>query len=403
MEGSRRRARSRAARSAATAAAVAHLAPLAFRVAVALIGRNARAAPAAAPADPPAYTVLGALRGEEARAGRWIDAVAALHHPRERLDVMVLVEADDAPTRRAAERAARRLGEPGWLRVVTVPPGEPRTKPRALAHGLALARGDLLVVYDAEDVPDPWQLRDAAAVFAAGGPRLACVQARPAVVPPRGDALGRVMAAEYRLWHGGFLPGLARLGAPVPLAGTSNHLRVAALRAVGGWDPRNVAEDADLGVRLARAGLRTRTIASPTREESTPEGVAAWVRQRSRWSRGFVQTWLAALRPRGALRRELGAGRAACVHLTIAGTVASQLAAPAAWILCPAAAMAGVLLRLAGCRALRGGAEGLGAAALAAPAASLLEGVAAWRGLWLLARDPGRWERTAHPVRPGSP
>ena len=435
MRGSRGRARaegSLAAAGATTARALgwgavaAHAAGLGFRIGVALLGRGAPGAPAPAvpaPSPAPVFTVLGPLRDEAGRVGPWLDAVAALRYPRERLDVVLLLEPDDPATRRAAEREAARLGHPRWLRLLVVPPGGPRTKPRALNHGLAAAAGELLVVYDAEDLPDPDQLLAAAAGFAGHPAEVACLQARPVVAAPAGDRFGRLMAAEYRLWHGGFLPGLARLGAPLPLAGTSNHLRVEPLRRLGGWDPRNVTEDAELGLRLARAGLRTEVLASRTVEDATPPGVSAWLRQRSRWSKGYMQTWLGAVGRPGRLAAQLGAGRAACVHLTLAGTAAVQLATPLLWaagavwaaraaagrrrrptaleLAGAASAVGGTLARLAALRALRGDAEGVGRAGLAAPLYWALEGVAAWRGLHGLIVAPERWDKTAHPPAPG--
>lgn len=388
---------------------------------MALLGRDRPGTVPPAPPTLPPYTVLGPLLHEAERAATWTRAVEALEYPKHLLDVQVLVEEDDRATRRAAREEIERRGRPPLLRLVVVPAGEPRTKPRALMHGLTLARGDLLVVCDAEDVPDRDQLIAAAGAFATAPADVACLQARLVISEDGGGVFERLMAADYRLWHGGFLPGLARLRAPVPLAGTSNHLRVGALRALGGWDPWNVAEDADLGIRLARAGFATRTLPSRTLERSTPSSAVAWVRQRSRWSKGFAQTWVAAARTPLALVRELGWGRAACLHLTLAGTLALQLATPVLWAsLCGAAATrlarpscsrsraldrpclvslaGGTALRLASLRALRGTAAGLGAVGLAAPLYWALEGVAAWRGLCQLAWAPSRWEKTDHPV-----
>jgi|GEM_PF-4019976 len=400
-------------------ATAAHALALAARLVMAAAGRGARRHPGGRPADPPRYTVLAALRGEAARVPPLVAALAALRHPRDRLEVMLLLEADDAETRAAAREAIAAHGSPPWLRAEIVPPGGPRTKPNALQHGLARARGDLLVVYDAEDVPAPDQLARAAAAFAALPPEVVCLQARPVLVARPGDPLGRLMAAEYRFWHGWVIPGLVRLGAPVPLAGTSNHLRTGALRALGGWEPRNLTEDAELGVRIAAAGLRTALLDSVTRETSTPPGPRAWIRQRSRWSQGFLQTWWALVRRRPRARG-LPADAAAWAHATLLGTVVLQLTTPVLWVaglagarrLGPAGtAGRAALAVVAGGTALRTGTlaraagQPLGAATLLAPAYWLLEGAAAWRALWALAAHPGRWDRTPHPMPagPGSP
>ncbi|HWH13200.1 MAG TPA: glycosyltransferase, partial [Miltoncostaeaceae bacterium] len=419
----------RVATAGLAATAVVHLAALGFRLALAAARPAPRAPgpPGPPPVPPPRYTVLVALRGEAERVPTLVAALARLDHPRERLEVLLLLEHDDGPTRAAAAAARAAHGDPPWLRVEVVPPGGPRTKPNALNHGLARARGELLVVYDAEDLPDPAQLRRAAAAFAAR-PEVVCLQARPALVAEPRDPLGRLMAAEYRLWHGRVIPGLVRLGAPVPLAGTSNHLRVGALRRLGGWDAGNLTEDAELGLRLARAGHVTALLDSVTREDSTPPGVRAWVRQRSRWSQGYLQTWWGMVRtpavpPPGMTRTgdhhpapgRLRPLQAACAHGILLGTVALQLTTPVLWgggalaAAAPAPALRRVGRRTlavasaagaARAVALRLAAGPVGAPLLLAPGYWALEGLAAWRALHALVAHPGRWERTPHPLRP---
>lgn len=403
--GSRRTPARTAARFLVVTVTAAHLAALAVRLGVAWAGRAGRPQTFEAPHhDPPAYTVMGPLRREAGRVETWLRAVEALKYPRDRLQVLLVVEEDDAPTRAAARQACARRGSPAWLRVVVVPPGGPRTKPRALTHALGQATGELVVVYDAEDAPDPDQLRAAAARFLRAGPDLACLQARLEIRPASGGTRERLMAAEYDLWHGAVLPGLARLGAPVPLGGTSNHLRADALRRLGGWDAANLAEDADLGLRLARAGLRTDVLASVTVEDGTPPGLAAWTRQRARWSGGFAQTWWAAVRT----RRLGGARFALTAHGVVAGSLVLQLTTP----LLAGVALAGagrtrrvalatagvsVLARTGALVAAGRGRPWPGWAALLAPAYLVLEGAAAWRGMWDLVRRPGHWHLTAHP------
>jgi glycosyltransferase XagB len=407
------------ATAAACGLAAAHLVPLAFRLGVAAVGAPRHGAPVDLAASLPVYTVLGPMHREPGRVRPWLDAVRALDYPRRALDVCLLIEADDVATLTAARAEQERLGRPAWLRVLVVPPGGPRTKPNALNHGLAVARGELLVVYDAEDSPAPGQLREAAAAFAALPSRVACLQARLVVAPRPGDRLGGVMAVDYALWHGRFIPGLARLGAPVPLGGTSNHLRVSALRALGGWRPDNLAEDAELGLRLARGGLRTEMISSVTIEDGSPPGLRAWIRQRSRWSQGFAQTWWTGVREGGGLRRDLGAGRAACAHLTLAGTLAMQLSSPALVLGAVAAPLGGGVSRLPAARVCAGAlaasflarllaglawsapGAGRGAGLGPAPAVWLLEGIAAWRALYRAARHPPQWETTPHPIDDG--
>jgi len=185
-----------------------------------------------------------------------------------------------------------------------VPPGLPRTKPRALNYGLARARGEFVVVNDAECRPHPDQLKAAVRAFRAAGKRLACVQAPLVGDGARGWIAGQ-RALEYAVQFGRLLPAQARLGLPIAPGGTSNHFRRRALTSAGGWDAWNVTEDADLGLRLARTGWRVGMIATPT-QEAPPEALLVWINQRSCWLKGFLQTWLVVMRRPRAAMREMG-------------------------------------------------------------------------------------------------
>lgn len=264
----------------------------------------------------PHYTVVVALKDEAAIADQLVARLSALDYPPDRLTGYLVVEACDAATREALQRAAR----PAWMSVLTAPPGKPTTKPRALNVALSIARPGLLTVYDAEDQPAPSQLREAAARFALADSRLACLQAplriRRTDRPMRW--LERQFALEYAALFEVTLPGLARLGMPLPLGGTSNHFRVDALRRIGGWDPWNVTEDADLGFRLHRLGYRCGVLRSPT-WETPPSDVDTWLPQRTRWLKGFMQTW--GVHTRAPLG--LGLTGLASLHLTLGAAIAS--------------------------------------------------------------------------------
>src|SRR3981081_2095520 len=214
-----------------------------------------------------------------------MDTLAALDYPAEKLEVLVLLEADDEETI-AAARAAR---PPATVRLIVVPDAEPRTKPKACNVGLFLARGDLLVIYDAEDRPEPDQLRKAVAAFEEAGEKTVCVQARLRYWNVRTNLLTRMFGLEYGYWFGAMLPGLDRLRLPIPLGGTSHHFPVDAPRRLGGWDPHNVTEDADLGLRAAVEGYRVGVIDSDTDEEACAH-VRPWLRHRSARARGKTQT-----------------------------------------------------------------------------------------------------------------
>ncbi len=234
----------------------------------------------------PAYTVVLALYREAPIVPQLIAAIDALDYPRDQLQVIAAVEADDVATVAACWHEGRRLG----LQIALAGGPAPRTKPRALNAALAMARGDLLVVYDAEDRPHPDQLREAAMAFRQGGERLAVVQSPLRVsAPSQAREIARQFQLEYAALFEVILPFLARLGLPFPLGGTSNHVRRSVLEDLGGWDAWNVTEDADLGFLLAGAGYRCGMLRLPTVESATP-AVRPWLAQRSRWLKGHMQT-----------------------------------------------------------------------------------------------------------------
>jgi cellulose synthase/poly-beta-1,6-N-acetylglucosamine synthase-like glycosyltransferase len=250
--------------------------------------------------DLPVYTVLVPLRDEAHMVGQLAEALRRMDYPPEKLDVLFVVENRSLST---VEAVQRELADPRF-ELVLVPDAMPRTKPKALNYALPLVRGEHLVVYDAEDIPEPRQLRLAASTFAAY-PELMCLQAELVIDNAHERALAALFAGEYAGQFGLMLPLLARLDLPMPLGGTSNHFRTDTLRQVGGWDAFNVTEDADLGVRLARLKLRTATFASRTGEEA-PIHLGAWLRQRSRWMKGWMQTLIVHDRHWRSLLRDLG-------------------------------------------------------------------------------------------------
>lgn len=226
-------------------------------------------------ADLPAYTIVAPLYREAEVAPDLIAALTAIDYPPDRLQALVVLEADDRETLSALTA----LPLPGFVEILIAPPGRPRTKPRACNVALEFATGELLTIYDAEDRPHPGQLREAAARFTSGDARLACLQA-PLRVDPDRRFLPTQFALEYAVQFEAVLPLLDRLGAPFPLGGTSNHFRVAVLKALGGWDAWNVTEDADLGFRLAAEGYRLGVLSSPTFEPA-PDRLSDWLPQRA--------------------------------------------------------------------------------------------------------------------------
>ncbi|WP_207400518.1 glycosyltransferase family 2 protein [Actinomadura roseirufa] len=275
----------------------------------------------------PAYTVLVPLYKEAEVLPHLLDRLGRLDYPADRLQVLLLVEQDDTETRDALPPEL-----PGSFEVVLIPPSAPRTKPKACNVGLAHARGEFVVVYDAEDRPSTGQLREAVLAFRALPDRVVCVQAELQYWNPWTNWLTRCFAAEYATNFSLVLRGLDRHRLPIPLGGTSNHFRAAALRDLGAWDPYNVTEDADLGIRIARRGWDVRMMDSVTEEEANSR-LGNWIRQRSRWIKGHIQTWLVHTRHPVRLWRELGTRGTVAFHLTMGFSTFAALANPLFWAL----------------------------------------------------------------------
>ncbi len=391
-------------------------ASVALRFAALTARAPARADPPLDDRDLPVYSIIAPLYREAKVAGRLIDALEAIDYPKARLDIKIVVERDDLETLTALAR----MRLPARYDVIVAPPGAPATKPRALNVALPFARGDLVVIYDAEDTPAPDQLRRAAARFRAD-PDVDCLQARLVVDNIDDSWLTRMFAMEYAALFDIINPGLAALDAPIALGGTSNHFRAEVLRRVGGWDAWNVTEDADLGLRLARFGRRVGALDSDTYEEA-PADFRNWFGQRRRWLKGWMQTLAVHTRAPRRLFRELGATRALAalalmLGAALGGLLGPALAACALWrvlagqLLAAPTAWQGVgdalalALLLSGFQAivipillaLRG--RGLQRLHRSLPLLPLYYGlvsIAAWAALIDLAWRPYHWSKTEH-------
>ncbi|MGE2735267.1 glycosyltransferase [Mycolicibacterium vaccae] len=364
----------------------------------------------------PTYTILVPAFHEPEVVGELIAGMAAMEYPKDKLQVLLLLEADDEIT----IEAAKRCPAAGLVEIVTVPPAQPRTKPKACNYGLHFATGEIVTIYDAEDRPDPLQLRRVVAVFRSAGDDVVCVQARLAFFNGHQNRLTGWFTAEYGLWFGYLLPGMMRTDTPIPLGGTSNHLLASALEKVGAWDPYNVTEDADLGLRIAANGFVTAVVESTTLEEANSDYIN-WIRQRSRWYKGYLQTWLVEMRRPGALLRTLGPRAFIRFNLILGGTPVIAVINLFFWLITvlwflgqPAAVaalfptfvyfpallslvlgnLATIYMNLLAIR--EDDRADLLSAALTVPAFWVLMSVAAAKGLYQLIRHPSYWEKTVH-------
>lgn len=274
----------------------------------------------------PVISVMVPLFNESDIAGSLIARLSQLDYPRELTDILLVIEETDHVTCKALQKAQL----PHWIRVVQVPDGPIKTKPRALNYALNLCRGQIIGIWDAEDRPEPDQLYKVALRFAHAPPDVACLQGALDYYNPKTNWLARCFTAEYASWFRAVLPGVARLGLVVPLGGTTLFFRRDLLEKVGAWDAWNVTEDADLGVRLARRGYRTEILHTTTHEEANCRALP-WVKQRSRWLKGYAMTWGVHMRDPVRLWKDLGPKRFLAFQVQFLGTISQYLLAPVLW------------------------------------------------------------------------
>src|ERR1700683_1177148 len=364
----------------------------------------------------PFYTVLIPAYKEPAVILKLIDNLTEMDYPEDRLEVLLLVEEDDHETLEVLQSA----DPPSCFRMVVVPPAEPRTKPKALNFGLTLAKGELIAVFDVEDTPDILQLRRAAVAMARYGPEVACFQAKLSYRNATQNIITKWFTVEYAMWFSLFLPGLVSVDAPIPLGGTSNHFRRDSLRAHGAWDPYNVTEDCDLGIRLFREHYLIKVLESTTMEEANSDFVN-WVKQRSRWYKGYLQTFLIHARAPRQLKKEIGLKGIGHVWCFVGATPILAVLNPLFWALTivwfvahpqfvleifPAPVYyVGLFLWVFGnfllwyltvLTARHAKSEGLVFAAVLVPIYWVMMSVAALKAMWQLVVTPSFWEKTVH-------
>jgi cellulose synthase/poly-beta-1,6-N-acetylglucosamine synthase-like glycosyltransferase len=364
----------------------------------------------------PVYSVLVPMYKEAKVLPLLTKALKGLDYPASKLEVKLVLEEDDVET----IAAAKALRLPGTFEIVRVPPSQPKTKPKACNYALQFCRGEFVTIYDAEDQPEPDQLKKAVLAFKLGDPRLACVQGRLNYFNRSENWLTRMFTLEYSQWFDFLLPGLDWLKVPIPLGGTSNHFKLSALRKVGAWDPYNVTEDADLGVRLAQEGYTVGVINSTTYEEAN--GVLpSWIKQRSRWIKGYMQTWLVHMRHPIALWKSIGTKGFFSFHFFIGAPPFTMLLAPILWVITflvwftntwdfgwlfpePFGTMALFNLVIGNLflvyfgviAALKRKYYDLVPVGILLPVYWILHSIAAYKAFWQLLFNPHYWEKTEH-------
>lgn len=278
----------------------------------------------------PIYTILIPLYKEnEITLSNLFANLKKIHYPKHKLDIKILIEKDDETT----TNILKKLNLPSFYEFIYIPAGHPRTKAKACNYGLQFARGEYLTLYDAEDQPDPYQLKLALHTFQKDEQgKLACVQSRLNFYNASENWLTKMFTIEYTYWFDLLLPALEFLHTPIPLGGTSNHFKTAILKKIDAWDPYNVAEDADVGIRLERLGYKTRVIASTTYEEANCQ-LINWLKQRTRWIKGYMQTYIVHMRQPFKLLKAIGLRGFLGFQLFVGGTVLSNLCYVLLWVL----------------------------------------------------------------------
>lgn len=277
--------------------------------------------------DLPSYTIFCPLYREWQVLPQFVKAMSNLDYPQRKLQVILLLEEDDKKT----VEKVKKYDLPSNFETVVIPHSLPKTKPKALNYGLKFARGKYAVVYDAEDIPDREQLKKAVLSFYKTDSKTVCIQAKLNFFNPHQNLLTRIFTVEYSLWFDLVLTGLQSIEAPIPLGGTSNHFPTSFLRKYEGWDAFNVTEDCDLGIRLFKNGYRTQILDSTTLEEANSDTMN-WLRQRSRWIKGYIQTYLVHMRDLSTFDFRKKLHHFFSFQFIVGGKVFSMFVNPLMWV-----------------------------------------------------------------------
>ncbi len=276
----------------------------------------------------PRYTILCPLYKEWQVIPQFTQAISKLDYPKNKLQVQLLLEEDDTESLSYIEK----LHLPSYFEAIIVPHSFPKTKPKACNYGLLRATGEFVVIFDAEDAPEPMQLKKAVLAFERAGRKTACIQAKLNFYNPHQNILTKAFTAEYSLWFDLVLTGLQSIKAPIPLGGTSNHFRTSDLKMLKGWDAFNVTEDADLGMRIAKLGFKTAIVSSVTLEEANSD-LNNWFWQRTRWIKGYIQTYFLHMRKPGDFSSTFRKPDLLFFQMVIGGKIFSMFVNPAMWML----------------------------------------------------------------------
>lgn len=277
----------------------------------------------------PMYTIMCPLYKEWSVIPQFVEAIDAMDYPKDKMQVLLVLEEDDKQT----QEEVKKMKLPPYFEALVTPHHEPKTKPKACNYALLHSKGDYIVIYDAEDVPDPLQLKKAIVAFKrVEKENVVCLQAKLNFYNIHQNILTRLFTLEYSLWFDLVLTGLHSINAPIPLGGTSNHFRREYLDLLQGWDPFNVTEDCDLGIRLFKYKYKTKILESITLEEAN-SNFFGWFKQRSRWIKGYIQTYFVHMRRPHEFITDWSNPHLLTFQLIVGGKVLSMWINPILWLM----------------------------------------------------------------------
>ena len=277
--------------------------------------------------DWPIYSILLPIYKEKGIFKQLYMAIESLDYPKDKLDIILLIEEDDIEIK----EYLKNFNLPSYWRIIEIPDFQPKTKGKALNFGLYEAKGEFIVIYDAEDIPEKNQLKKAVLGFRKVLENVVCLQSKLNYYNPNQNLLTKWFTAEYSSWFDLYLPGIDSIEAPIPLGGTSNHFKTEILKKLKGWDPFNVTEDCDLGIRIFKNGYRTKVLDTTTWEEANSE-LKNWIKQRSRWVKGYIQTYFVHIRNPFKLIKKMGMKNFIHFNLIVGGNFFVLCFNPVAWV-----------------------------------------------------------------------
>ncbi|MDI9644738.1 MAG: glycosyltransferase family 2 protein [Candidatus Verstraetearchaeota archaeon] len=232
----------------------------------------------------PFISVVVPVKGEERVVGRLLDTLLALDYPGENYEILVV---EDGSTDRTAE-ICREYASRHHPRIRFFQKPTSDGKPSALNYVLPHARGEILAFFDADSVPEPDALRNAAEYFREE--KAAAVQGRTLSINSHESMLTRLLSYEEAVWCEAYLRGKDLLNLFVNLRGSCQFIRRDALEKVNGFDERSLSEDVEISARLTENGYVIRYAPEVRSWQEAPSTITRLFKQRTRWYRGTIET-----------------------------------------------------------------------------------------------------------------